>query len=59
MQLNIYDEKPVVCVECNRCIGEVEYDAEIIRPKCGKCANPTPEGDDKVSYLASSMTIAK
>jgi hypothetical protein len=22
-------------------------------PKCGKCANPIPEGDDKVLYLKS------
>jgi hypothetical protein len=27
-------------------VGEVAYDAEIIRAKCGKCANPLPEGDD-------------
>ena len=53
--LNIYDQRPVSCVGCGRCIGEVEYDAEIIRPKCGKCANPIPEGDDKVGYTVSAI----
>ena len=57
IQLNIYDEKTISCVECGRCIGEVEYDAEIIRPKCGKCANPMPEGDDKLSYTVNAMNI--
>lgn len=27
---------------CDKCIGEVDYDAEIIFPKCGRCANPMP-----------------
>ncbi len=36
-------------------MGEVDIDAEIIRPKCGKCANPTPENDDKVTYIINSI----
>ncbi len=58
-ELNIYDTKQISCIECGRDIGEVEYDAELIRPKCGKCANPIPEGDDKIMYTANSYKFKK
>ena len=51
--LNIYDKKSVRCSQCDRFIGEVDYDAVVILPKCGHCANPLPEGDDKVLYTVS------
>ncbi len=54
--MNIYDLKQVSCVNCGKIIGEVDYDAEIIRPKCGKCSNPMPEGDDKVMYTVNSIS---
>jgi len=57
--MNIYDLKQVSCVNCGKIIGEVDYDAELIRPKCGKCANPMPEGDDKLMYTASSISRSK
>ncbi len=50
--MNIYDTKTVVCHQCKRCIGEVDYDALVIRPLCGQCANPLPEGD-KILYVVS------
>lgn len=49
--MNIYDTKQVHCSKCDKFIGEVAYDAEIILPKCGKCIDPMPENDDKLSYL--------
>ena len=51
--LNIYDTKTIRCVKCDSPIGEVDYDAEIILPKCGQCANPTPHPKDKMPYLMS------
>ncbi len=57
--MNIYDLKQINCVECGKTIGEIDYDAEIIRPKCGKCANPLPEGDDKVRYTVNSIVLGK
>ncbi len=36
-------------------MGEVDIDAEIIRPKCGRCANPMPENDDKLGYIINSV----
>jgi len=48
--LNIYDTKQLSCFKCGKNIGEVTYDAEIIFPKCGQCAEPLPENDDKVLY---------
>jgi hypothetical protein len=44
--LNIYDKKSIHCYNCNRFIGEIDYDAVITMPKCGRCANPLPEDDD-------------
>lgn len=51
--MNIYDTKQVRCAICKKSIGEVDYDAEIFRPKCGQCANPTPDPKDKMNYLMS------
>jgi len=44
--LNIYDTKQINCSQCGSWVGEVSFDAQIIHAKCGKCANPMPEGDD-------------
>ncbi|MGI0011143.1 MAG: hypothetical protein ACREAE_07070 [Nitrosopumilaceae archaeon] len=51
--MNIYDTKPINCSKCGKFIGEISYDAVVILPKCGYCANPLPEGDDKVLYTIS------
>lgn len=50
-RLNIYDTKSISCAICKQVIGEVDFDAEIIRPKCSQCANPTPHVKDKMPYL--------
>lgn len=57
--MNIYDKKVVKCARCNQSIGEVDYDAQIILPKCGKCTDPMPEGDDKAMYIASKYMTKK
>lgn len=56
--MNIYDTKVIKCAKCGRYVGEVEFDAEIIFPKCGKCANPIPDGVDKLTYAVSSFNNA-
>ena len=53
--MNIYDKKSVRCSKCDRFIGEIDYDAVVTLPKCGHCANPLPEGDDKVQYIVSKF----
>jgi hypothetical protein len=53
--MNIYDQKSVRCSQCDRFIGEIDYDAIVTLPKCGRCANPLPEGDDKVQYIISKF----
>ncbi len=35
-------------------MGEIDYDAEVIRPLCGHCANPLPEGDN-ILYTVSNV----
>ncbi len=51
VNLNIYDTKTIRCVICDKPIREVNYDAELIRPKCGQCSNPIPDTKDKMHYL--------
>ncbi len=53
--MNIYDTKQISCYKCGRYIGEIDYDAIIIHPKCGRCANPLPENDDKLTYLKNKF----
>ena len=53
--MNLYDKKSVYCYQCDRFIGEIDDDAIVMLPKCGSCANPLPEGDDKVSYTVSKL----
>lgn len=53
--MNIYDKKSVRCSQCDRFIGEIDYDAVVTLPRCGRCANPMPEGDDKVQYIVNKF----
>lgn len=53
--MNIYDKKIVRCSQCDTSIGEIDVDAVIVFPKCGKCANPMPENDDKIQHVASKF----
>jgi hypothetical protein len=55
----LYDTKIIHCTKCNKSIGEVEFDAEIVFPKCGHCADPTPDGFDKLSYTINSFNKNK
>jgi hypothetical protein len=57
--MNIYDTKVVKCSKCGKSIGEIEYDAVVTLPKCGFCANPLPEGDDKALYVISKLIKSK
>ena len=51
--MNIYDTKSIFCSKCGKFIGEIDFDAIVMLPKCGKCVDPIPEGDDKMAYLKS------
>ena len=49
--MNIYDTKSISCRDCGKIIGEIDYDAEVILPRCGQCSNPSPHYKDKMPYL--------
>jgi hypothetical protein len=55
----MYDKKSVCCSQCERFIGEIDEGAVVVMPKCGRCADPFPEGDDKVQYIVSKMISNK
>ena len=38
--LNLYDTRINRCVTCDKCLGELDYDAKVTSPLCGHCANP-------------------
>ncbi len=48
--MNIYDTKTIRCMECDKPIGEIDYDANVIRPICGQCDDPRPDVKDQLSY---------
>lgn len=50
--MNLYDTKQISCTKCKIPIGEIDLEAQVIRPLCGKCANPLPEGD-KILHTVS------
>ncbi|MCV0411701.1 hypothetical protein [Nitrosarchaeum sp.] len=49
--MNIHYTKTIKCITYDKAIWEVNFDAEIIRPKCGQRSNPTPDTKDKMPYL--------
>jgi len=49
--LNIYDTKTIKCIIYDKAICEVDFNCEIIRPKCGQYSNPIPDTKDKMPYL--------
>jgi len=63
--MNDYDTKPISCFTCKTPIGEIDCDALVIRPLCGKCASPIPEGDNILCTIShfqnnpSQLIIAK
>lgn len=57
--MNIYDTRSISCVNCGHFLGEIEYDAQVIRPLCGKCANPLPEGENLLSTISAMKNHPK
>jgi len=51
--MNIYDTKSIYCSRCGKFMGEMDYDAIVTLPKCGKCANPLPEENVKAPHITS------
>ena len=53
--MNIYDKKQIKCARCDNFVGEVVYNAKIIYPLCGNCADPISDGLDKVQYTMTRL----
>ena len=51
--MNIYDTKTIHCSVCGKFIGEIDCNAIVTLPKCGKCTNPLPKLND---YIAAAQT---
>ncbi|HUU48847.1 MAG TPA: hypothetical protein VMW55_08705 [Nitrosopumilaceae archaeon] len=53
--MNLYDTRVVTCTNCKKVVGEVEFDALIIRPSCGQCANPISDGDSIICVSSKNQ----
>lgn len=51
--------KVLRCCKCEKCIGEIDFDAEVVYPQCGNCANLLPQGEDKLAYTITSLNNQK
>ncbi len=47
------------CYRCDKDIGEVDWEAVVIAPKCGDCANPYPKNDDLLHRTVRKVTKTK
>ncbi len=53
--MNIYDTKSIYCANCGKFLGEIDFDAQIFLPKCGKCTTSTDlKGPEKSKTLVSA-----
>ena len=50
--MNIYDTKSIHCSRCEKFIGEIDCDAIVTLPKCGKCMNRLSKENDNM-YITS------
>lgn len=42
--MNIHDTKIISCSICGKCIGEMNFDASIAHPRCGRCEQADADG---------------
>ena len=56
--MNIYDTKSIHCSKCEKFIGEIDYDAIVILPKCKKCADQLPEENDTIHVTSKYKEIS-
>jgi hypothetical protein len=57
--LSLYDTKVIHCIKCIKCIGEIDYDANVMRPICGQCEDPRPDVKDQLSYRMKIPAVKK
>ncbi len=41
--MSMYDTKIIRCVECDETMGELDFDAEVMQPRCGQCVRSMHE----------------
>ncbi len=55
--MNIYDTKSIHCSRCEKFIGEIDYNAIVIFPKCGKCVKQLLEENDTMNVTSEYKEI--
>ncbi|MGQ0795410.1 MAG: hypothetical protein ACT4N5_04405 [Nitrosopumilaceae archaeon] len=48
-------KRTIRCVVCDIFIGEIDFDAQVVLPKCGHCANPILEIVDSLPILSGKI----
>ncbi len=56
--MNIYDTKLIHCSKCEKFIGEIDYDAIVMLPKCGKCVNQTLKENNRIDITSKNEEIS-
>lgn len=56
--MNIYDTKLIHCSKCEKFIGEIDCDAIVMLPKCGKCVNQTSKENNHIDITSKNEDIS-
>lgn len=51
--MNIYYKKQISCVTCGKFIGEVDNEAKVLLPRCGRCAISDADGNDLLTFMSA------
>lgn len=56
--MNIYDTKLIHCSKCEKFIGEIDHDAIVMLPKCGKCVNQALKENNYIDITSKNEEIS-
>lgn len=58
-RLNLYDTKVLRCNQCGKCIGEIDYDSNVVFSICGVCSRLIHETSKNNMYIKNELGTNK
>lgn len=52
--MSMYDTKIIRCVECDETMGELDFDAQVMQPKCGNCVRLMEETKNNLMHVITT-----